>query len=225
MIERYALYEIDKLRDQFGLTDGVPKGVKKRYNIQPAQTVPVILQRDGNRVMELMQWGFVPQNAKDTNSIFRYKTFIARSEDIFKTVMWERSISTRRCLVPINGFYIFSKTADAKVPYFVQIKDQPLATLAGIYSSWTSGEGVESGMVSIVTVPANAEANKFTDRLPVIVQPGQQDTWLNPEIDDVGSLYDIMRMAPHDSLTFQRVGDDIFSKKTDMPRLIEEIKL
>lgn len=223
MIERIALYDIDKLRDQFGLEEGVPKGVKKRYNVLPAQSIPVVLQRDGARVMELMQWGFVPQNAKDTNSIFRYKTFVARSEDIFETVMWMRSVSTQRCLVPVNGFYIFSKTADANIPYFVQAKDRPLASLAGIYSSWTNSDGVESGMVSIVTVPANAEASKLTDRMPVVVQPAQEDMWLSPEQDNLGSLYDIMRIAPHESLTMHRVGDGIFSKKLDKPDFINKI--
>ena len=223
MIERYALYDIAKLRDRFNLAAGVPKGVKPHYNIQPAQLVPVILQRDGARVMELMQWGFVPQNAKDTNSIFRYKTFVARSEDVFKTVMWERSVNTRRCLVPFNGFYIWHKTAGDKTPYYVQVKDEPLAALAGIYSSWTNSNGVESGMVSIVTVPASAQASGLTDRLPVIVPTNQHDAWLNTESDDTSSLYDIMRIARHDSLTIHRVSDAIFSKKLDKPEFIREV--
>jgi len=223
MIERYALYEIDKLRDRFDLADGVPKGVKKRYNILPAQQVPVILQRDGTRVMEVMRWGFVSQNAKDTNSIFRYKTFVARTEDIFKTVMWSRSISSRRCLVPANGFYVWSKSADAKVPYYIQVKDRPLVALAGIYSSWTDSDGVESGMVSIITTRANADVSSVTERLPIIIQPDKEDLWLNADGDDVSSLYDIMRVAPHQSLIAHQVGDAVFSKKADGPELIREV--
>jgi len=223
MIERYALYEIDKLRDRFGLAEGVPKGVKKRYNILPAQQVPVILQRDGTRVMEVMRWGFVSQNAKDTNSIFRYKTFVARTEDIFKTVMWSRSISSRRCLVPTNGFYVWSKSADAKVPYYIQVKDRPLVALAGIYSSWTDGDGVESGMVSVITTRANADVSSVTQRLPIIIQPDKEDLWLNADGDDISSLYDIMRVAPHQSLVARQVSDAVFSKKVDNPELILEV--
>ena len=223
MIERYALYEIDKLRDRFGLAGGVPKGVKKRYNILPAQQVPVILQRDGTRVMELMRWGFVSQNAKDTNSIFRYKTFVARTEDIFKTVTWHRSINSRRCLVPVNGFYVWRQSTDAKVPYYIQVKDRPLVALAGIYSSWTDSDGVESGMVSIITTRANADVSSVTDRLPIIIQPDKEDLWLNADGDDVSSLYDIMRVAPHQSLTAHQVGDAVFSKKADGPELIREV--
>ena len=103
MIERLALYDIDKLRDRFTLADGVPKGVKKRYNIVPSQLIPVIVKRDDANVIERMQWGFVPQNAKDTNPIFRYKTHTVKSEDVFKKSMWEKAIRTQRCLIPANS--------------------------------------------------------------------------------------------------------------------------
>lgn len=223
MIERYALYDIDKLRDQFGLADGVPKGVKQRYNIVPAQRVPVVLLRDGAATMELMQWGFVSQGAKDTNSIFRYKTFTVRSEDIFKKAMWQKAVLTQRCLVPANGFYTWAQTPGGKAPYYIHTKASPIAAFAGVYSTWTNSEGVESGMVSIVTVPADDETSRYTDRLPVIVQPAQQSTWLEPTISDATSLYDIMRTPSHDTLTFTRVGEGIYSKKIDTPGLIREV--
>lgn len=223
MIERYALYDIDKLRDHFELADGVPKGVKQRYNIVPAQTVPVVVSRDGNTTMELMQWGFVSQNARDTNSIFRYKTFVVRSEDIFKKTMWEKSVRTQRCLVPANGFYVWTKTADGKIPSFVQIAEQPLVAFAGVYSSWTSSEGVTTGMVSIVTAPSEYKTRPLTDRLPVVVRPDQYATWLDPSVSDMAQLYDVMRAPAHAALAPTQVGDDIYSKKIDTPDLIKAV--
>lgn len=56
MFERYALFEIDKLRDRYELAAGVPKGVKPSYNISPTQTAPVALIRGGQRMMERMKW-------------------------------------------------------------------------------------------------------------------------------------------------------------------------
>ena len=221
MIERYALYDIDKLRDRFTLTAGVPKGVKKQYNIQPAQAVPVVLQRGDDVVMELMQWGFVPQNAKDTNSIFRYKTFVVRSEDIFKKDMWDRAVRSQRCLVPVNGFYFWSAITGGKAAFYTEVKGQPIAALAGVYSSWTNSEGIETGMVSVVTVPANDDAIDLTDRLPVIVQPGQEKAWIDPTSNEVSPLYDTMRMAADNSLSLRRVGDGIFSKKRNDDSLIK----
>lgn len=222
MIERYALYEIDKLRDQFNLAAGVPKGVKKRYNIVPVQNVPVIFTKNGVSVMEQMQWGFVSQNAPDTNSIFRYKTFAVRSEDTFKKTMWEKSIRSQRCLIPANGFYVWAHTPEGKQPYFAQVNDRSLVALAGVYSSWTNSEGVESGMAAIVTVPGDEATQDFTDYLPAIVHPNQESMWLDPTVSDMASLYDVMRTTSFNSLTFTQVSDEIYSKKTDKPALITE---
>lgn len=223
MIERYALYDIDKLRDQFALAQGVPRGVKKHYNITPSQRIPVVVSREGQIAMELMQWGFVPQNARDINSIFRYKTFTVRSEDVFKKTMWEKSIRSQRCLIPANGFYVWTQTSEARVPYYVQVSARPLVAFAGVYSSWTDGQGVESGMASIITVPADEETRKFTDRLPVIVHPQQEEAWLDPTIGDMASLYDVMRTTSHKSLSVARVSEAIYSKKVDTAALIKEL--
>ncbi len=220
MIERYALYETALLRDTFHLTQGLPKGIKPRYNIAPSQQTPVVVQHGDEIVTEQMQWGFVSQNAKDTNSIFRYKTYNIRSEDIFKKVSWDKAVRTQRCLVPVNGFYVWSKTTNGKQPYFVQAKDRPLIALAGVYSSWTDGEGVSQGMFSIVTVPPNKETRPISDRLPVIIQPHEEKTWLDPTISDMVSLYDIMRTTPHDTLSIRQVGEAVNSVKIDTPSLL-----
>ena len=105
MAERYTLLELEKLRDRFALADGVPAGVKISYNISPTQLAPIVLQRDGKRVMQRAMWGFVPAAAKDTRSVFRYKTTLAKCEDVFDKPTWKDAVRTQRCLVPANGYY------------------------------------------------------------------------------------------------------------------------
>ncbi len=223
MIERYALYTIDKLQDRYAAPAGVPKGVKINYNTQPTQTVPVVVYRNGEKSIERMHWGFLPKNAKDGNSVFRYKTYTVRSEDVFKKGQWESAVRTRRCLVPVNGFYAWSDRTGTKIPYYVTVNNLPVASLAGIFTSWTNAAGEEVGTVAIVTVPANAQAYALVDRLPVIVQPTQEDTWLDPRVTDMAPLYDIMRMAPHHSLTMTRIGEEVNSKKLNTPSLIHPL--
>jgi putative SOS response-associated peptidase YedK len=223
MSSRYALYEIDKLRDRFALTGGVPKGVKPHYNISPTQLVPVITSRDGNNHMELMKWGFIPKNAANANSVFRYKTFIARSEAIFDKPTWQTAIRTTRCLIPANGFYEWKKTADGKQPFYIQPTDQPVFAFAGLYSSWTDPDGKEWGMCSIVTTNSASESDMIPSRLPVIVHPDDEADWLNPEISDINTLYRIMRPYDLNKLKVMKVGDDINSTKVDTSRLIKKI--
>lgn len=222
MSSRYALFEIDKLRDRFALASGVPKGIKPHYNISPVQSVPVVVSVDGKNEMSLMKWGFIPKGAPNANSVFRYKTFNARSEGIFDKPTWQIAIRSTRCLIPANGFYEWKKTSDSKQPFYIHPTDQSVFAFAGLYSSWTDSEGKEWGMCSIVTTNSGAESDATPSRLPVIVHPDDEADWLNPEINDTNTLYRIMRPYDPDKLLAVKVGDDINSAKIDTPRLIEK---
>ena len=185
MSSRYTLFQIDQLRDRFSLDDSPSAGLKKRYNIAPGQTAPVIVEHNRKPKLEMMKWGFVPLNAKDANSIFRYKTYNARSESIFDKATWKDAIRSRRCLVPTNGFYEwFSATPTGKQPFFIRPKDQGLFALAGIYSSWLDPDGVEWGTYSIITTTPNKEMQTIHDRMPVILHPNDEALWLDPSISD-----------------------------------------
>lgn len=223
MSSRYALYEIDKLRDRFALASGVPKGVKPHYNISPVQSVPVVVSRDGKNEMERMKWGFISKGAPDTNSVFRYKTFNTRSESIFDKPAQRTAIRMSRCLIPANGFYEWKKTSDGKQPFYITPHDQPLFAFAGIYSSWTDPEGKEWATCSIITVGSDVEDDTAPSRLPIIIRPNDEADWLNPEINDVGVLYRFMTPYPADQLDIIEVGDAINSTKIDTPKLIEKV--
>jgi putative SOS response-associated peptidase YedK len=220
MTARYALYTIDKLSARFAPDAGVPKGTKPSYNISPVQNVPVIVVRGGARVIETMKWGFIPSGAKDTNSVFRYKTQIARSEGIFERPAWSDAIRTKRCLIPANGFYEWRNLPDGKVPYFIQTTDQPLFAFAGIYGEWTDPDGKAWGMCALVTTNSGVDSIMTPSRLPVIVDPSDEADWLDPTIGDINTLYKIMRPYDPDKLKIKRVSDAINSVKASGADLI-----
>jgi len=221
MSSRYALYEINKLHDRFAPLCDVPRGVKPSYNINPAQTVVAIVNRDGVNQIEKMIWGFVPAGAKDTNSIFRYKTHNAKSEVVFDKPTWARAIREKRCLIPANGFYEWKASATGKDPYYIQVTNQPLFAFAGIYGTWTDPDGTDHGMCSIVTVASDADDDMMPSRLPVIVNPDDEADWLNPQIDSINSIYKIMRPYQASKLSIIRVNDAVNSPKSNGPELIE----
>ena len=221
MTSKYALYEIDKISKRFAPDSGVPKGVKPHYNINPAQTVAVIVNRGGVNVIEKMIWGFIPAGAKDTNSIFRYKTQIARSEAVFDKPTWSRAIREQRCLIPANGYFEFKTLETGKKPFYIHPTDQTLFAFAGIYGSWTDPDGVTHGMCAIITTASETDSDMIPSRLPIIVQPDEESTWLNPTIGDMNSIYQIMRPYDASKLTIIPVSDDVNSAKIDAGYLIE----
>lgn len=223
MSSRYALYEIDKLRDRFTLASGVPKGVKPHYNISATHTIPVIVNRDGKNEAELMKWGHVPTGAKDMNSVFRYKTQATRSEGIFEKSTWKQAIREQRCLIPANGFYEWKRSSGGKHPFYITATDQSLFGFAGVYSSWTDPTGVTWGTCALITTRTEATSDLIPSRLPIIVAPEDEADWLNPDINDINTLYRIMRPYDQNHLRIHKVSDDINGTKPNSAHLIKRV--
>lgn len=222
MAERYALYEIEKLSSRFQLANGVPGGVKRSYNTSPTQLGSVIVSRDGINVLERMKWGFIPATAKDSNSVFRYKTYLAKSEGIFNKPTWQDAIRHHRCLVPANGFYEWQQTTDGKLPYYARPVDQDLFAFAGIYSSWTDPQGDTWGTYAIVTTLYERGPKKPLQRA-IILRPDDEAAWLDPAVDDLNTLYGMMRPTPDDTLQMHRVAPEVKNSKQNDERLIRRI--
>lgn len=220
MTSRYALYETADLRDRFAPDGSTPRGVKPRYNTIPAARIPVIVSREGKPTIEQMIWGFVPVGAKDTNSIFRYKTYAVRSEKILDTHTYRTALRTQRCLIPANGFYEWKKSAVDKKPFYIHSTTQSLFALAGIYSEWTDPEGVTHGICAVITIDSERESDSLPSRLPVIVNPADEAAWLDPSVSDLSTLFQIMRPVDASTLEVIPVSDAINSTKLDSPDMI-----
>lgn len=222
MAERYTLIEIEKLRDRFTLANGVPAGVKQSYNISPTQLGAVIVNRDGVNILERMKWGFIPANAKDVNSVFRYKTYLAKSEGIFEKPTWHEAVRHARCLVPANGFYEWQQTPDGKLPYYACPKNQELYAFAGIYSSWTDPQGVTWGTYAIVTTLYDNGPKKPIHRA-AILRAEDESEWLTGNIDNVSALYNLIAPTSDDMLQMYRVSPDVKNIKAGGKKLIQPL--
>jgi putative SOS response-associated peptidase YedK len=86
--------------------------------------------------------------------------------------------------VPATGFYEPDKIHFAKPPYpwhYFQLKDQKVFGFAGLYDFWKDREtGKEMHTYTIITTQPNAVVGEWHDRMPVILQKEDEDTWLKP---------------------------------------------
>lgn len=222
MISRYSLYTIADLRDRFALTDGLPKGVKPRYNIHPTLQAPVIVSQNDHPVVVKMGWGLVPKGAKDTNSVFRYKTFNVPSEKILAKHSWETAVRHNRCLVPANGFYQLVGQGSEKQAHYIQLKDTPTFAFAGIYSTW-SDAGTTRSTYSIITSTAPHSLRHIGDRMPIILSQSEEARWLDTSVTDTNALFDMLRPISNEQLHITEVGAGIHSLKIDTPELVKPI--
>lgn len=221
MIERYTLYDIGLISSRYALPDGLPKGIKPSYNRKPGVMQPVIFHHNGQRVADRMLWGFLPDHAKNTHSIFRFKSYMVRSEVIFTKPSTSDLIRLQRCLIPVNGFYQWAKTEQGPRAQYVTRTDGAVFSLAGVYSSWKKPDGQVQRTFSVITCDANDDLADMSGRMPVVVHPDDEATWLDPDTYDANSLFAIMRPCPNGVLQTTTVDPVIRTTKTDTAQLIE----
>ena len=168
-----------------------------RYNIAPTQPIPVIRQnpKEPVREMALMRWGLIPSRVKDSSAAARMIN--ARSETASTKPAFRDALKFRRCLIPADGFYEWSRTAKGKQPYCFEVNGGELFAFAGIWDRWKDPSGNSVKTCSILTTTPNAVTAVVHDRMPVILEPDSYDLWLDPVMRDVGAASDLLK--PYDA--------------------------
>src|SRR5437764_970037 len=91
------------LAGEFDAVDRTEGLVGPDYNVTPAKTVPIIVQRGGERSVRPVRWGLVPTWSKDANS--GPPMINARAESITVKPAYAESAARRCCLLPATGWY------------------------------------------------------------------------------------------------------------------------
>jgi putative SOS response-associated peptidase YedK len=168
-----------------------------RYNIAPTQPVPVIRQnpREPRREWSLMRWGLIPSWAKDMSGAAMMIN--ARSETATTKPAFREPLSSRRCLIPADGFYEWQRRGKAKQPYCFEVNDGELFAFAGLWDRWRDPSGQWIKSCSILTTTVNVVTSAVTDRMPVILDPDCYDLWLDPGMHDMRAVSDLLK--PYDA--------------------------
>ena len=122
-------------------------------NIGPSDAAPVLT----DNVIQLFVFGI--QNGSGGNVLYN-----ARSETVLEK--FSRDITTRRCVVPVDGYFEFDKT---KQPFYFHKTDADLMFLAGFYT--------KKGEFVILTREATKEARKVHTRMPIILSQNEVEQW------------------------------------------------
>jgi putative SOS response-associated peptidase YedK len=158
-----------------------------RYNIAPTQPVPVVRQNQQKPIRELslLRWGLIPSWATDPSIGFR--TINARSETVTTTASFREPFRSQRCLLPADGFYEWVRNGKSKQPFCFEVGDGEIFAFAGLWDRWTDpcGEVIET--CTILTTTPNTMLQDIDDRMPVILNPVDFDSWLSPAERDTNA--------------------------------------
>jgi putative SOS response-associated peptidase YedK len=142
-----------------------------------------------------MRWGLVPHWARDASGCAR--TINARSDTAATKPAFRDPIKFRRCLIPADGFYEWARTANGKQPFCFEVSEGELFAFAGLWDGWKDSSGNWIRTCSILTTTPNAVTSTVHDRMPVILDPDSYDLWLDPAMQNVTAISDLLK--PYDA--------------------------
>lgn len=194
----------------------LPQEVTPRYNIAPTDAIPIVRERRGEFECFDAVWGLEASWATATNahsSPPMPRPTNARAETITHKPMFRDAFASRRCVVPVSGFYEWqARAGSAKRPHFVTRADGQPMLLAGI---WNEASAVT---FAIVTTSAPAEFAIIHDRAPLIIESDQFVRWLNAPRDQAAKM---LRPVPEGILMWHEVSTRVNSVRNQGPELVQ----
>lgn len=198
--------------------------INPNYNLCPTQNSPVILYREGIKAIESFRWGLVPHWAADLKTASKYSLINARSESILEKRTYATAFKFRRCIVPFSGFFEWKRTSDTKkTPFLIQLKNESIMSVAGIWEHWKPDTKDEVFSFSILTVGANSLIEKIHHRMPFILSAEQEEVWLNPEESDVETLKKLAAPFPTRAMEMFEISARVNSPKNNSPENLKPI--
>lgn len=220
------------------------------YNMAPTKQAPVILMRSPRgqeerseteaaapvRQLRLLTWGLVPSWSKEVKSGVRMIN--ARSETVLSSRAYAPAARTRRCLVPARGWYEWQQSPVAKdtkgkprkQPFFVESESDDIIAFAGLYEFWRDPAVADSGdpmawltTFTIITTDADPGLDRIHDRQPLVLNPGDWATWLDPALADPDDIVELLRFHDPGRFSAHPVSRAVSSNRSNGPQLIEPV--
>lgn len=186
-------------------TEAAKEARGPNYNVAPTATIATVVCRHSEtssspdtptRRVRLMRWGLVPPWVKataDGTPETRGPLLInARAEKITSSPAFRASAKSKRCLVPMDGYYEWKPNPDTpagkkarKTPFYLHRADDEPLFMAGLWSVWRPGNATDDTVpllsCTIITTDAVGELAEIHDRMPLIVAERDWDRWLDPD--------------------------------------------
>ncbi|HET9828734.1 MAG TPA: SOS response-associated peptidase [Nocardioidaceae bacterium] len=228
-------FEIDKVE--------VTESLQADYNVAPTKPVYAVLERapreedpaaGPERQLRSLTWGLVPFWAKDPS--IGNKMINARMETVHEKPAYRRAFTSRRCLLPADGYFEWYPTDQRtkagrpmKQPFFIHPHDGGVLAMAGLYEIWRDPTRDEDDPArfrwtcTVLTTRAEDSVGHIHDRMPLLVEPARYDAWLDPASGDVEDLKRLLVPAAPGRLEAYPVSTAVNNVRNNGPELLDPL--
>lgn len=175
-----------------------PDAYAPSWNVKPTQDIPVALtdHKTGEKLLRYAYWSLVPVWAKEMK--LRFPTFNARSETVTEKASFKSQVKSRRCVIPVSGFYEWTGPRSSRTPHAI-FGPRPILPMAGLYSWWHEPEASDGeGWRLTATILTRTSAGAMTDlhdRMPIFLADDLVSDWLDPDTEGDQLLVDAVSEA------------------------------
>ena len=193
MCGRYRLSRRKQIIEEYFETAPWEDDWSPRYNLAPTQPIPVIRQHPKEPIRQIarMGWGLVPHWSKGASG--SASTINARSETAAEKPAFRDPMRYRRCLIPADAFYEWKRKGVSKQPYCFEVNNGEMFAFAGLWDGWRNAEGQWVKTCTILTTTPNAVTSTVHDRMPVILAPDSYNLWLDPGMQNVAAISELLK--------------------------------
>jgi len=247
-----------ELLEEFAVErDRVDEPLKADYNVAPTKPVYAVMTRKPRpdaradltrsdatrrsagssaessaqaRELRVVRWGLVPSWAKDIS--IGSRMINARAETVSEKPSFRKAFSSRRCLLPADGYYEWQApaagTKGPKQPYFICRPDHGVLAFAGLYELWRDRAIAQDDpsawlwTAAIITTTAPDELGEIHDRMPMVIDPASWADWLDPANTDAADVRALLAPAATIGLISYPVSLAVNSVRNNGPELVKE---
>ena len=176
-----------------------------------------IVTADNPKEFQLFNWGLIPKwtPSEELARQFRTNNLNSKSETIFEKRSFSEPIKNQRCLIPVTGFFEWREINKKKYPYHIQLNNEEIFCLGGIYDEWVNKEtGELINTFSIVTTEANplmAKIHNLKLRMPFILPKSNAFDWLSPNLGE-SDIKEMMKPLNENLMTAHTISKRITSR-------------
>lgn len=194
-------------------------------NVAPTETVPVIRAgSDGTLQCLPMRWWLTPYWSQGPST--QYSMFNAKVETAAKSPAFKKPFASRRCVVPVSGFYEWQRRVGHKQPFLIRDQAQEGLLLAGLWDAWRpkggAGDVAELLSFTLLTTAAHSSLKALHHRQPVFLSQEQALQWLDMTIE-TSSLTTLLEPSLPIPLQLTPVSSEVNNARNKGPGCVQPV--